>query len=82
MESECVKECCGIEAFGLWPHDIRKSTLLMDRPQLIAQLADCRQRLDKLPDQPLLSGHLNQMFAKQTLLALIDHIHDTLSSAD
>jgi hypothetical protein len=74
LESDCVAECCGIDAFTLWPEDIRKAGSSMDRQELLVALVELRQFAAGNENKIFVSTRLNNCFHKQVLLQLIDHI--------
>ncbi|MHA4847873.1 DUF6331 family protein [Flavitalea antarctica] len=74
LETECVAECCGIEAFALWPADIKKAAQNLDS----AVLKDCFIQLISKVEQNentiVVSRKLNNLFDKQVFIQMIKHI--------
>jgi hypothetical protein len=73
LETECVAECCSLDAFNFWPEQIAQLPL--------HEREDFRQRLDtvskKLRQQPhhvLSSYTLNLIINKDIFLQLLDHL--------
>jgi Family of unknown function (DUF6331) len=82
LETECVAECCGIDAFSLWPEDIRRVTAHSDRKQLAESLARLRHFVEGSASNAFVSQKLNNYFDRQVLLRIIDHIHEHALPSD
>lgn len=80
LETECVAACCGIDAFALWPEDIRRASAEVDRKQLAEALASLRRFVESSPSDVFVSEKLNNYFDRQVLLWIIDHIHEHSAS--
>ncbi len=76
LETECVAACCGINAFALWPEDIRRASAGGDRKQLVDALASLRRFVESSSSDVFVSQKLNNYFDRQVLLGIIDHIHE------
>ena len=75
LETNCVAGCCGIDAFSLWPEDIRRATSAVDSKSLADSLALLREFVEHSSADIFVSQRLNNYFDRLVLLQLIDHIH-------
>jgi hypothetical protein len=76
LETECVAACCGIDAFALWPEDIRRASAVTDQKLLADALASLRQFVERCASGVFESQRLNNYFDRQVLLRIIDHIQE------
>jgi Family of unknown function (DUF6331) len=81
LERNCVAECCGINAFSLWPEDIRSATSTHDRKSLANDLSSLREFVEREGADIFESHRLNNYFDRQVLLQLIDHIRGLLKES-
>ena len=75
LETNCVAGCCGIDAFSLWPEDIRRATTSVDGKSVGDGLASLREFVERSEADIFVSQRLNNYFDRQVLLQLIDHIN-------
>jgi hypothetical protein len=80
LETECVKDCCGIEAFSFWPGDVQRAAC--GNVELIAKLAELRAIVDQSANVVFNSNGLNQYMPREFLLKLLDHILYHLQGSD
>jgi Family of unknown function (DUF6331) len=79
LETECVVDCCGIDAFGLWPEQIAKAVGTLsqrEREELATSLLSVQGEIEQLPSDTVVSTRLNQYFRKPVFLELLAHIRD------
>src|SRR4029453_8371153 len=76
LETNCVAQCCGIDAFSLWPEDIATACLSHDRETLTSGLASLREFVEQSIGDTFVSSRLNNLFDKQVILKLIEHIQN------
>ena len=76
LETECVAACCGIDAFALWPEDIRRASVVTDEKLLADALASLHQFVERSASGVFVSQRLNNYFDRQVLLRIIDHIQE------
>ncbi len=81
LETRCVSECCGLDAYGLWPEEIRKAAKPLDVTAAIKKLERLRSAIDESPAVLLRSGILNSYFHRQEFLMLLDHLLRSFSDA-
>ena len=74
LETICMAECCGIDAFRFWPEDIRRATAGSDIQSLAQDLAALREFVEKSKADVFISTWLNQYFHRTEILQLLDHI--------
>ena len=74
LETECVAECCGIDAFSFWPENIQKASKDFDTIGLKAQLVKLRDAVIQSNSKVVVSERLNNLFDKKVFVELVDHI--------
>lgn len=80
LETECVADCCGIDAYGFWPDAIARAAMQAGLPDLAERIAQVRERVAGAGGDVFLSHRMNNYFDRQVLLQLIDHIAACLAS--
>jgi hypothetical protein len=75
LETNCIAECCGIDAFSLWPDDVRRAASTVDADFLAEGLNALREFVERSEPDIFVSQRLNNYFDRQVLLQAIDHIH-------
>lgn len=78
LETHCEAECCGIDAFGLWPEHIEKAATALDQRQLerlATDLAAVQSEIESLPGDTVVSKRMNQYFRKVVFLEILAHVH-------
>lgn len=78
LETDCVAACCGINAFVLWPENIRFAAADLDVDYLKACFNRLRKVIIESDCQIVNSTRLNNLFHKKVFLQLIDHILNCL----
>jgi len=74
LETNCVAECCGIDAFDLWPENIRRAAALSGDRTLHQKLAALKAFIVEREADCFGGIRLNNYFHRNTLLQLVDHI--------
>lgn len=74
LETECVAACCGIDAFGLWPEDIKSAAQAFNREELVVHLSKLKDEVGQAKNNIVASKRLNNLFDRQVFLQLIDHV--------
>ncbi|XZF14078.1 DUF6331 family protein [Chitinophagaceae bacterium MMS25-I14] len=74
LETDCNAWCCGIEAFALWPEDIRKAAASFDKQQLLEDFIHLRNEINASNRSIVISSLLNNLFDKSVFIKLLDHI--------
>ena len=81
LEVECVRECCGIEAFSFMPEDIQKALVGLSVETVITQLKAIQTAIEEQYWCKILSSTiLNNNFDRKVFLQLLDHIIKTIST--
>ena len=81
LETECVVDCCGIDAFGLWPEQIEKAVGTLsqrERDKLVTRLRSVQGEIERLPSDTVVSRRLNQYFRKRVFLEVLVHIRGVI----
>lgn len=75
LEVECVRECCGIEAFSFMPEDIHKALAGFFAETMIIQLKAMQIAIEEQYwCKTVGSTILNNNFDRKVFLQLLDHI--------
>lgn len=81
IETQCVADCCGIDAFAFWPDDIIKSSAEFDQTQLVVDLRNVKEELTMSPKRIVSSMRLNALLDKGVFIELVDHILATIETS-
>ncbi|MCR6639851.1 MAG: DUF6331 family protein [Sporocytophaga sp.] len=74
LETQCVAECCGLDAFSFWEDDIKEAISSIDKTQLIIDLKNVKAELIKTNKTIVSSDKLNNLMDKGVFIQLVDHI--------
>ena len=81
LEVECVRECCGIEAFSFMPEDIHKALVGLSVETVIIQLKAMQTAIEEQWwCKTVGSTILNNNFDRKLFLQLLDHIIKIIST--
>lgn len=83
LETTCVADCCGIDAFALWPEDIQKAVSNLEEQQLetlTTSLLSLHHAIHELPVDLVVSRRINQSFHKDVFLQVLTHIHQVVEN--
>jgi hypothetical protein len=83
LETYCVAGCCGIDAFGFLPGEIRTAVARLspnEVARLLAELFVLREAVAALDCETVSSRRLNQLFRKIVFLELVDHIRSVVAA--
>ena len=79
LEIECVRECCGIQAFSFMPEDIQKALAGLSAETVITQLKAIQTAIEEQYwCKTVGSTILNNNFDRKVFLQLLDHIIKTI----
>jgi hypothetical protein len=78
LETQCVAECCGIDAFSFWEDDIKKAISYKDKVQLIKVFNNVKTEIINSTKTIVSSSRLNCSMDIEVFIQLIDHILTTL----
>jgi hypothetical protein len=74
LETNCVADCCGIDAFDFSPANIQRASAELGDPLLSQKLATLRQQIAASDDMAYDSIRFNCSLHRDVLIQLIDHI--------
>jgi hypothetical protein len=74
LESHCITACCGIDALDFWPESIKEAKEKDGDPDLKMKLEKLRVVVAERPETLMCSSSLNQVFHRDMLVQLLDHI--------
>jgi len=81
LEIECVRECCGIQAFSFIPEDIHKALVGLSAKTVITQLKAMQTAIEEQYwCKTVGSTILNNNFDRKVFLQLLDHIIKIIST--
>ena len=79
LEVECVRECCGIQAFSFMPEDIHKALVGLSAETIVTQLKAMQTAIEEQWWYNTVgSTILNNNFDKKVFLQLLAHIIKTI----
>jgi hypothetical protein len=79
LEVECVRECCGIEAFSFMPEDIHKALVGLSAETIVTQLKAMQTAIEEQWwCKTVSSTILNNNFDRKVFLQLLAHIIKTI----
>ena len=79
LEVECVRECCGIQAFSFIPEDIQKALVGLSAETVIIQLKAMQTAIEEQWwCKTVSSTILNNNFDRKVFLQLLNHIIKTI----
>ena len=81
LEVECVRECCGIQAFSFMPKDINKALVGLSAETIVTQLKAMQTTIEEQWWYSAVgSTILNNNFDRKVFLQLLAHIIKTIES--
>ena len=80
LETECVIECCGIDALAFWQEDIQTASQNFDITDLISEFSNLKNEIENQDKQIVSSSKLNNLFHKKVFIQLLKHILETLKT--
>ena len=81
LEVECVRECCGIEAFSFMPENIHKALVGLSSESIVTQLKAMQTAIEEQWWYNTVgSTILNNNFDRKVFLQLLAHIIKTIES--
>ena len=79
LEVECVRECCGIQAFSFMPEDIHKALVGLSAKTIVTQLKAMQTAIEEQWWYSTVgSTILNNNFDRKVFLQLLNHIIKTI----
>jgi hypothetical protein len=81
LEVECVRECCGIQAFSFMPEDIHKALVGLSSESILTQLKAIQTAIEEQYwCKTVGSTILNNNFDRKVFLQLLNHIIKIIST--
>ena len=81
LEVECVRECCGIQAFSFMPEDIHKALVGLSAETIVTQLKATQTAIEEQWwCKTVSSTILNNNFDRKVFLQLLNHIIKTIGT--
>jgi hypothetical protein len=74
LEVNCVKDCCGIDAFSLFPEDLRNARTSVEPTDLQRTLQLLHSMINESESDIFVSNCLNNYFDRKVVLELVEHI--------
>ncbi len=81
LETECVAQCCGLDAFSFVRDDIITAASKLDIAALNKSINHAIDEIGQLPSDVLGSRHLNNGIDRSTMLSLLQHIRETIPNS-
>ena len=79
LEVECVRECCGIQAFSFMPENIQKALVGLSVETIVTQLKAMQTAIEEQWwCKTVSSTILNNNFDRKVFLQLLNHIIKTI----
>ena len=81
LETECVAECCGVQAFNLWQDNIERAAGKLDGPAVIGivdAFKAAENVIESLPSDVIDCARMNQHLRKHVFLQLLTHVRSEL----
>jgi len=81
LETDCVAECCGINAFGLWPEQIKDAIKEDDSHRvegLILAFLQIEEAVNAMDCDVVCSKRMNACFRVGAFLQLVRHLRSVL----
>ncbi len=78
LETQCMAECCGINAYTFWEQDIKLATEHLDKTELIKKLLYAQSEILKRKESVLISEKLNDILDASVFVQLLEHIINSL----
>lgn len=74
LETQCMAECCGIDAYAFWEDDIKLAVDKMDKADIVKKLHIAKTEIKNRSETILTSTKLNNLIHKSVFIQLLDHI--------
>lgn len=82
LEKHCVAECCGIDAYSLWPVDIAEAFRDYGSLGSLRDFEQIRKQIVDTDGDVVVSRKINNYFDKTVILQLVDHITSSIRNSD
>lgn len=82
LETQCMAECCGIDAYSFWQDDIKLAVGKMDKVDIVNKLLSAKKEIESRSETIVISEKLNNLIDKSVFIQLLDHIVTTINLED
>ena len=82
LETHCVADCCGMDAYDFTREAVNTALLELDRAQLHAACAQAHSAVAAAASDVLLSNTMNHYADKRVFLQLLDHLDECIVAQD
>ncbi|CAG0950241.1 hypothetical protein ANRL4_00028 [Anaerolineae bacterium] len=80
LETECVADCCGIDAFDFTPENIANAAIKLNSADVCAKIEGLQVRLAELGAGVFVSKRLNNYSDRAVFETLLRHLHSHFSA--
>jgi hypothetical protein len=82
LETQCLAECCGIDAYAFWEDDIKLAVDKMDKADIVEKLLSAKKEIESRSETIVISEKLNNLLNKSVFIQLLEHIVTTINLED
>lgn len=78
LETQCVAECCSINAFSFWAEDIKKVTKDVDEKKFLTDISKLKKEIELSNFHSVISKKFNDTLEKSVFIRILTHIEHSL----
>lgn len=78
LETQCVAECCGIQAFAFYEEDIARAMKMEPVDGLLDKWNALVSAIEGMNDEVVASSQMNQLISRETFCVLLRHIENAI----
>lgn len=82
LETHCVADCCGMDAYDFTREAVNTALLELDRAKLHAACAQAHSAVAAAASDVLLSNTMNHYADKRVFLQLLEHLDECIVAQD
>nr|WP_314605962.1 DUF6331 family protein [uncultured Janthinobacterium sp.] len=82
LETHCVADCCGMDAYDFTREAVNTALLELDRAELHAACAQAHSAVAAAASDVLLSNTMNHYADKRVFLQLLEHLDECIVAQD
>ena len=82
LETQCVADCCGMDAYDFTREAVNTALLELDRAKLHAACAQAHSAVAAAASDVLLSNTMNHYADKRVFLQLLEHLDECIVAQD
>ena len=80
LETECMAECCGIDAYSFWYEEIVQSSAELNKNELENHINIIINKLSSSNKEVVSSTILNQLINREVFIQLLEHVKEKIKS--